>query len=256
MDWGRPLTSVETEQAAGSAALSDPRDASPAPDVAESGSTIVLIERRPLIRECFVRCFTAASGYPVVALPSVESWIEIAGATPAGVVLLCTESGPKDPEVQRQIALLAQAGRWPVVLLADQEDLGSVMDALELGVRGYIPTSVPFEIAVEAIRLVKVGGTFVPASSLLRSRQLAETPAADEPPSSEMFTARQAAVVEALRRGKANKIIAHELNMRESTVKVHVRNIMKKLKAKNRTEVAFMTNGGAFAVRPERESRR
>jgi DNA-binding NarL/FixJ family response regulator len=31
--------------------------------------------------------------------------------------------------------------------------------------------------------------------------------------------------------------------MRESTVKVHVRNIMKKLRAKNRTEVAFMTNG-------------
>jgi DNA-binding NarL/FixJ family response regulator len=254
MDWGRPLTSVETEQAAGSAVLSDPRDASLAAEVAES-VMIVLIERRPLLRECFVRCFTA-SGYPVVALPSVESWIEIAGATPAGVVLLCTESGPKDPEVQRQIALLAQAGRWPVVLLADQEDLGSVMDALELGVRGYIPTSVPFEIAIEAIRLVKVGGTFVPASSLLRSRQLAETPAADEPPSSEMFTARQAAVVEALRRGKANKIIAHELNMRESTVKVHVRNIMKKLKAKNRTEVAFMTNGGAFAMRPQRESRR
>jgi len=46
----------------------------------------------------------------------------------------------------------------------------------------------------------------------------------------------------ALRRGKANKVIAYELNMRESTVKVHVRNIMKKLKARNRTEVAFMAN--------------
>src|SRR5687768_9765253 len=251
MDWGRPLTSVETEPAAGSSVVSDPRAA----EAAESGSTIVLIERRPLIRECFVRCFTAASGYPVVALPSVESWIESAGATPVGVVLLCTETGPKDPEVQRQIALLAQAGRWPVVLLANQEDLGSVMDALELGVRGYIPTSVPFEIAVEAIRLVRVGGTFVPASSLLRSRQLAETPTADEPPSSEMFTARQAAVVEALRRGKANKIIAHELNMRESTVKVHVRNIMRKLKAKNRTEVAFMTNGMSANGRLEYNNR-
>jgi DNA-binding NarL/FixJ family response regulator len=58
-----------------------------------------------------------------------------------------------------------------------------------------------------------------------------------------MFTARQAAVVEALRRGKANKIIAYELKMRESTVKVHVRAIMKKLKARNRTEVAFLANG-------------
>src|SRR5688572_10858437 len=118
MDWGRPLPSIETEQTVNLSVPSDPRDASPAAEVAESGSTIVLIERRPLLRECFVRCFKAASGSQVVALPSVESWIEVAGATPAGVVLLCTETGPKDPEIQRQIALLAQSGRWPVILLA------------------------------------------------------------------------------------------------------------------------------------------
>jgi DNA-binding NarL/FixJ family response regulator len=57
-----------------------------------------------------------------------------------------------------------------------------------------------------------------------------------------MFTARQAEVVEALRRGKANKIIAYELKLRESTVKVHIRNIMKKVKATNRTEVAYKIN--------------
>lgn len=53
------------------------------------------------------------------------------------------------------------------------------------------------------------------------------------------FTARQSAVAEGLRRGKANKIIAYELNLCESTVKVHIRNIMKKLGATNRTEVAY-----------------
>lgn len=57
-----------------------------------------------------------------------------------------------------------------------------------------------------------------------------------------LLTERQTAVIEALRRGKANKIIAYELNMKESTVKVHVRNIMKKLNAKNRTEVAFLAS--------------
>lgn len=54
-----------------------------------------------------------------------------------------------------------------------------------------------------------------------------------------MFTQRQEEVIRALRRGKANKIIAYELNLRESTVKVHIRNIMQKLKATNRTEVAY-----------------
>jgi DNA-binding NarL/FixJ family response regulator len=49
------------------------------------------------------------------------------------------------------------------------------------------------------------------------------------------------AVIRALQQGKPNKVIAYELNMCESTVKVHVRNLMKKLKAKNRTDLAIKT---------------
>ena len=47
------------------------------------------------------------------------------------------------------------------------------------------------------------------------------------------------AVIRALQQGKSNKVIAYELNMCESTVKVHVRNLMKKMKAKNRTDLAM-----------------
>ena len=67
----------------------------------------------------------------------------------------------------------------------------------------------------------------------------------------EFFTARQIAVIDALRKGKANKIIAFELNMKESTVKVHVRNIMKRLKAHNRTEVSYLANQLANGRIPE-----
>ena len=52
-------------------------------------------------------------------------------------------------------------------------------------------------------------------------------------------TAREVAVIRALQQGKSNKVIAYELNMCESTVKVHVRNLMKKMKAKNRTDLAI-----------------
>ena len=62
------------------------------------------------------------------------------------------------------------------------------------------------------------------------------------------FTRRQSQILDCLRRGMANKLIAYELNMCESTVKVHVRNIMKKLKATNRTQVAYMTRGLFEAV--------
>ena len=54
--------------------------------------------------------------------------------------------------------------------------------------------------------------------------------------------------MEALKCGKPNKIIAYELNMQESTVKVHVRNVMRKLKARNRTEVVYKLNEMAGQV--------
>ena len=54
-------------------------------------------------------------------------------------------------------------------------------------------------------------------------------------------TPREVAVIRALQQGKPNKVIAYELNMCESTVKVHVRNLMKKMKAKNRTDLAIKT---------------
>jgi DNA-binding NarL/FixJ family response regulator len=56
------------------------------------------------------------------------------------------------------------------------------------------------------------------------------------------LTPRQKEVLQLLRKGKSNKIIAYELNMQESTVKVHVRQIMKKLKAINRTHAVFLAS--------------
>jgi DNA-binding NarL/FixJ family response regulator len=100
------------------------------------------------------------------------------------------------------------------------------------------------EVAIEVLWLVKAGGQFLPAACIIGPpRSPADTSAKPLPARSNgLFTARQAAVVKALCQGKANKIIAYELEMKESTVKVHVRNIMKKLKAKNRTEVAYITH--------------
>ena len=51
------------------------------------------------------------------------------------------------------------------------------------------------------------------------------------------FTSSEMAVLDRLKLGKPNKIIAHELGVSESTVKVHVGRIMKKLNATNRTQV-------------------
>jgi DNA-binding NarL/FixJ family response regulator len=55
------------------------------------------------------------------------------------------------------------------------------------------------------------------------------------------FTPRQMEVLKCLWQGKPNRAIASELHMRESTVKVHVRHIMHKLHAQNRTPIVSLT---------------
>jgi DNA-binding NarL/FixJ family response regulator len=191
---------------------------------------IVVIEKNALIRECVARCLAQALGYDVVFCSSIEDWLQIRDDEQPSLLIVCTWHG----EGLYALPYLSETARGQrTIVMSNIEDIGLIRQALEHGVRGYIPVSLPLEVAIEAIRLVEAGGVYVPASSLM-----APTVGLHG-----HFTARQAAVVDALCKGKANKRIAHELNMCESTVKVHVRNIMKKLRAKNRTEVALIVNG-------------
>jgi DNA-binding NarL/FixJ family response regulator len=125
----------------------------------------------------------------------------------------------------------------PVIIFSDFDSYDSICAAFDFGVRGYIPTATTTpETAVEIMYLVKSGGTFVPPSGLsLRKSGLLQT---RDPVTGQQFTPRETAVLELLKLGKTNKIIAYDLQISESSVKSHIRNIMNKLNATNRTEVA------------------
>ena len=125
----------------------------------------------------------------------------------------------------------------PTIVLSSKYDFEVMRAVIGCGAKGYIPMTMGFEITVEAVRFVLAGGTYVPAECLLSAILSAGTPS--RPAASGAITGRELAVVRAIHQGKPNKIIAYELNMCESTVKVHVRHIMKKLRAKNRTDVAI-----------------
>jgi DNA-binding NarL/FixJ family response regulator len=207
---------------------------------------LLIIDGRALDRECLAKALIGQGlSMQVSAVGSVDEWRKGKEFQPPAGAILFSIIGRKisDVSVINEISrLTAEFRAVPIVILADSDELSQVLKALEYGARGYIPTSVGVEVCVVAIELAVAGGMFVPASSVLAVRHLIETGRQEAPPLSGMFTLRQAEVVRALRKGKANKIIAYELNLRESTVKVHIRNIMKKLKATNRTEVAYKLN--------------
>jgi DNA-binding NarL/FixJ family response regulator len=207
--------------------------------------SLLIIDNRALDRQCLAQCISAHKiDMDVVALGSMDEWKRKRNDYPPLAAILLNVGGRRiaEPSVAEEIKRLASEFEAPLIVLADTDDLAQIMKALECGAKGYIPSSVSIDVCIEAIALSLAGGIFVPASSVFAMRQVLETGSPVARPLAGMFTARQAEVVEALRRGKANKIIAYELNLRESTVKVHIRNIMKKVRATNRTEVAYKIN--------------
>jgi DNA-binding NarL/FixJ family response regulator len=198
--------------------------------------TILLVDERMLERECLIFRLNVA-GFRVLAAMNAEDWWGSVEAVNLSLILyVCDGSAEKR---RRTVAGLLQAPHGhPVVVLSRSDDMADVIETIECGARGYISTRANVDHVIAAIRFVLAGGVFVPASSMLAARKSRADPAAD-PSWQSNFTAKQMAVLEGIRRGKPNKVIAYELNMCESTVKVHVRNVMRKLKARNRTELAF-----------------
>ena len=211
----------------------------------EATATLIYLDPRTFTRDCIGRWLQShLSGFSVCALPDPEQIITapaVSDATRAVIV----NTGPERMSSPGFASLMSRLGELmpsvPVAVLSDYEDSENIRAAFELGVRGYLTTSLASLVAVQAVHLVCAGGTFAPAAALLSSAGARS--GADGAPVIEGFTQRQAQILDCLRRGMANKLIAYELNMCESTVKVHIRNIMKKLNATNRTQVVYLTNG-------------
>jgi DNA-binding NarL/FixJ family response regulator len=102
-----------------------------------------------------------------------------------------------------------------------------VQRALEAGARGYMLKSTPPKELVEGIRQVHAGKKRIPAKV---AAQLAEHM------SDEDLTAREIEVLRQIAGGNRNRDIAEKLFITEETVKVHIKHIMEKLGASDRTE--------------------
>ena len=203
---------------------------------------VIIVDKRALERECLARgLLEHTPTFKITSVGSLDEFHRLPVDADGSVILVMLGARRlANPDVRNELTQFVDgAGSIPVIVFADSEEPAEILAALESGAKGFVPTSVKLKVAAEAIRLARAGGTFVPAHSLLALRGAIQSSSHTAQPLTGLFTAREAAVVDALRKGKANKIIAYELNLCESTVKVHIRNIMKKLKATNRTEVAY-----------------
>jgi DNA-binding NarL/FixJ family response regulator len=212
---------------------------------------IVLIDRQPLTRHCLSRWLQDGSpDLHVVSVGSPADLLDTSRSLSDSHIIIFSIGAASvgDPEVLGKLTLLRpHMSRIPLVLLSDRDNVDEIVEAIEHGVRGYIPTSLEPSEAAAALQCVAAGGTFVPASAMIKLAQERQhrsiRPSEGEASPFQDLTPRESDVLARLRQGKPNKIIAHELKISESTVKAFVSRILTKLHASNRTEVASLTRG-------------
>jgi DNA-binding NarL/FixJ family response regulator len=124
-------------------------------------------------------------------------------------------------------AIRGEAPEARVVILTTFEGDVEIQRALEAGARGYLLKTMPPGELVDAIRQVHAGKKRIPPAV---AAQLAEHV------SDEALTPREVEVLRHIAQGNRNKDIAERLFISEETVKVHVKHVMDKLGASDRTE--------------------
>jgi DNA-binding NarL/FixJ family response regulator len=132
-------------------------------------------------------------------------------------------------EVIRRILVIAPEAR--VIMVSINETAEDIHRAMDAGARGYMPKSSEKDAIVMAIRKVAAGGRFLSPEF---AKRLAER---DLMP---LLSPRETDVLRLIAQGLANKQIAGELALGEATVKTHVRHILEKLGAPDRTRAATL----------------
>ena len=209
---------------------------------------IGLIDCYQFSQECLVRAFgDLQPGFTMLPFSTVRECI--LNSDQIFDLVLYHAHASETESVQNISILLRSLSSIPLIVLSDAEDAHqpeTICSVLQQGAQGFIPTrTMGIPMIVAAIRLVDAGGTFAPLDLLFKEGRPAPEPRpAPAPPArQDRLTSRQIIVLRHLQQGKANKIIAHELGMSESTVKVHVRNIMRKMGATNRTQAVYKAQG-------------
>jgi DNA-binding NarL/FixJ family response regulator len=126
-------------------------------------------------------------------------------------------------------ALVAIRGEFPqarIVMLTTSDGDGEIQRAMRAGASGYILKSMPKNELLGVIRTVHAGRRYLPPEVAAR---LSEHFGEDD------LTARELQVLQLIRDGHRNKQIADQLAIAETTVNFHIKNLVDKLQANDRT---------------------
>jgi len=188
---------------------------------------VMSVDDHPLLREGIVAVVNSQKDMQIVAQAATgQEAIEQFRKHRPGVVLMDLRL-PDISGIDAMIAICKEFPEARVIVVTTVEGDAEISRALAGGARGYVLKSMPPKDLVEVIRQVNAGKKRIPSEVAAR---LAEHFDGDA------LTAREVEVLAQVASGNRNRDIADKLFITEETVKVHIKHIMEKLDAKDRTQ--------------------
>jgi DNA-binding NarL/FixJ family response regulator len=207
---------------------------------------LLIIDPRQLPRACLEAALAATQDIVTVgAVANVDEAVAIVcdRATDAVLVNLAADQFDEAALSLTMRRLRDARGSAVVLVLKETIEPQHAVAAAFQGVRVLLDDAISLERVVQSIGFACAGWTIYPAFDYprllygaARAREI-YTPQAEP-----LFTRRQSQVLALLEKGATNKEIAIELGLRERTVKAHVKELMRRLNASNRTQVVAIAS--------------
>lgn len=182
-----------------------------------------------------VAFFQAAGEFQTVAASDLDGALQAVKTQGPFDLVLLDYNMPGMNGLEGLRRMLQEPGAPRVAIISGEAPRNVVRKAMQSGAAGFVPKTLPATSLVNAIRFMAAGEQFVPADLLT-----AEIEKEVRHPLAQKLTRREMQVLGGLSAGKANKEIARDLELSEPTVKLHVKNLYRKIGAANRTQAAII----------------
>ena len=197
---------------------------------------IVVIDDHTLFRRGITALLSRVPGFAVVgeAADGFDGIKAVAAHRP-DVVLLDLHM-PGISGIDALQAILKDAPGTHIVMLTVSEEADDLMVALRAGALGYLLKNIESDFLVESVRRAADGESVMsPEMTAKLMREVRTGATAPAPPA---LSPREREILGYLARGASNKEIARDLDVAESTVKIHVQHILRKLELTSRVQAA------------------
>lgn len=200
---------------------------------------IILIDDHTLFRSGIKALLSRQHGFEVIgeAADGLSGIKMISRLQPDVVLLDLDMPGMNRREALSQIISINP--QQAVIMLTVSEDSDDLTECIRIGARGYLLKNINADFLLESIRKAAEGdNVFSPEMTAKLVKSLISPQSTQGTQALSSLTPRELEILGYLAAGHSNKIIARHLDLAESTVKVHVQNLLRKLNLSSRVQAA------------------